>query len=91
MSSPEQPPSQASTVTESAAPSTEKTDSVLSHDIDEKVDPWLVSFAPGDPENPLVCSAFPPVSSLRLSQRLHLNRRTGPDGNGGISPPSEEC
>ena len=58
MSSLKRSPSQASTVTESAAPSAEKRDTTVSHTIDEKSDPWLVSFAPDDLDNPLVCSAF---------------------------------
>ena len=62
MSSLKRPPSQASTVTESAAPSAEKRDGTVSHTIDEKSDPWLVSFAPGDLDNPLVRSSFPRVS-----------------------------
>jgi hypothetical protein len=73
------PLSQASTATNA-----EKRDSSAPLDpIDEKLDPWLVSFGPDDPDNPLVRSAFSArLSPLRvpLSQRLD---RTGPDGNGG--------
>lgn len=64
MSPPTRPPSQASTVAvaESAPASAEK-DTALPHAIDEKLDPWLVSFSPGDLDNPLV-RPFPPVSLL---------------------------
>ncbi len=61
MSSPELPYSQASTVTENAGPPNEKRDIRVS---DEKTDPWLVSFAPDDSENPLVRLArFCPLSN----------------------------
>ena len=46
MSSLNQPCSQASTVIESADPPSFPTS--------EKTDPWLVSFSPDDPDNPLV-------------------------------------
>ncbi|KAI0283386.1 major facilitator superfamily domain-containing protein [Russula aff. rugulosa BPL654] len=49
MSSSERPPSQASTTTESSTPTPSPTQT-----IDEKLDPWLVSFTPDDPENPMV-------------------------------------
>jgi hypothetical protein len=50
MSSPKRPSSQASTVFESAGPSRELTSLPSTS---EKTDPWLVTFAPDDPENPL--------------------------------------
>ena len=52
MSSPIRPPSQASTVFEGPGPSTDLTS--LPNTSAEKTDPWLVSFAPDDPDNPLV-------------------------------------
>ena len=61
-SSPKRPLSLASTATESAGPSGEKGGSALPRPMDEKLDPWLVSFGPDDPDNPLVCGAFPLVS-----------------------------
>jgi hypothetical protein len=62
MSSPKRPSSQVSTRT--ATPET-----ALPHSIDEKHDPWLVSFGPEDPENPLVYCAFllVPYSSAFLN------------------------
>jgi hypothetical protein len=61
MSSSERPISQASTAIEGAGPS-DKMDSPLPHSIDEKIDdPWLVSFSPDDPDNPLVRCAPRPV------------------------------
>ncbi|KAI9512855.1 MFS general substrate transporter [Russula earlei] len=55
-SSPKRPISQASkaSTVDSTTPSS-KRDSIVTppHSIDEKLDPWLVSFAPDDPESPL--------------------------------------
>jgi hypothetical protein len=59
-SSPKRPLSVASTATESASPS--GGNSALPHPIDEKPDPWLVSFGPDDPDYPLVRGAFPLAS-----------------------------
>ncbi len=53
MSSPKRPSSQASTVSESAGPPNDKRE-LTSLPTSEKNDPWLVSFAPDDPDNPLV-------------------------------------
>jgi hypothetical protein len=61
MSSSERPPSQASTTIESA----ESANPAPAQSIDEKLDPWLVSFSPDDPENPMVrcaCCPFSPPS-----------------------------
>ena len=67
MSSPKRPSSQASTRTAETAH--QDRDSPLPHSIDEKHDPWLVSFGPDDPENPLVYCAFllVPYSSAFLN------------------------
>ncbi|KAI0004215.1 MFS general substrate transporter [Russula compacta] len=40
-------------MTEGAGRSSKERDNVLPHSLDEKLDPWLISFAPGDPDNPL--------------------------------------
>ena len=57
--------SQASTAFESASPSG-KVDGALPHSIDEKVDPWLVSFSPDDSDNPLVrCASWPVSTAFR--------------------------
>jgi hypothetical protein len=65
-SSPKRPPSPslASTAAESTGvlSSGEKRDSALPQPLDEKLDPWLVSFGPDDPDYPLVRGAFPLVS-----------------------------
>ncbi|KAI0257436.1 major facilitator superfamily domain-containing protein [Lactifluus subvellereus] len=53
MYSPKRPSSLASTATKSAQPSTEKGNNTHPHPTDENADPWLVSFAPNDPDNPL--------------------------------------
>jgi hypothetical protein len=49
MSSSERPPSPASSTIESPTPTAAPAQSV-----DEKLDPWLVSFPPDNPENPMV-------------------------------------
>jgi hypothetical protein len=54
MSSPKRPSSLVSTEIEGAQPLSEKINSALPHPTDETSDPWLVSFDPNDPENPLV-------------------------------------
>src|ERR1700755_1210783 len=54
MSSSERPPSQASTTIESPTPTAEKDNPAPAQSIDDKLDPWLVSFAPDYPENPMV-------------------------------------
>jgi hypothetical protein len=53
MSSPKRPSSLASTEITTKPPS-EKINSVIAHPPDGTSDPWLVTFTPGDPENPLV-------------------------------------
>jgi hypothetical protein len=66
-SQPGSPSASNTTVNESAGPEPGTTleksggDIVLRHSdsIKDKVDPWLVSFAPDDPDNPLVCRACP--------------------------------
>ena len=61
MSSSERAPSRGSTVIESAkSTSPGQGDGVLPHSsIDEKLDPWLVSFSPDDPDDPLVrCASW---------------------------------
>lgn len=61
--------SQASNITEGAGPSSKESDSVLPHSVDEKLDPWLISFAPDDPDNPLV-RALSGLIMLNVSPRL---------------------
>jgi hypothetical protein len=37
----------------------------LAQSIDDKLDPWLVSFSPDDPENPMVrCACWPVFSAF---------------------------
>ena len=73
MSSSERPPSQAST-NESPTPTVESDNPAPTQSIDEKLDPWLVSFSPDDPENPMVrcacCPFLPPSMCLIFGRHL---------------------
>jgi hypothetical protein len=89
MSSSERPPSQASTTIESPTPTAESDNPAPAQSIDEKLDPWLVSFLPDDPENPMVRCACWGVFTPFNPQHLVDICRTGPDGNAGTSQPSE--
>jgi hypothetical protein len=67
MSSSERPPSQASTTIESPTPTAEQDSSAPSQSIDEKLDPWLVSFSPNEPENPMVsCACWPVFTAFNV-------------------------
>jgi hypothetical protein len=85
MSSPKRPSSLVSTTIESTQPPTgsEKTINTHPHPADENADPWLVSFTPNDPDNPLVRSLI--IFFSAMPSVLTVTRRTGPDGDGGTS------
>lgn len=85
MSSPKRPSSLVSTAIESTQPpaDSEKTNNTDPHPADENADPWLVSFTPNDPDNPLVCSLL--IFFSAMLNVLTVTRRTGPHGDGGTS------
>jgi hypothetical protein len=68
MSSSELPPNQASSSTiESPTPTAEKDRPGPAQSIDEKLDPWLVSFPPDDPENPMVrCACWSVFTAINV-------------------------
>ena len=68
MSSSEHPPSEASTSTiESPTPTAEKDRPAPTQSVDEKLDSWLVSFSPDDPENPVVrCACWPIFTAFNV-------------------------
>jgi hypothetical protein len=67
MSSSERLPSQASTI-ESPTPTAEQDNPAPARSIDEKPDAWLVSFSPGDPENPMVrCACWTVFTAFNVS------------------------
>jgi hypothetical protein len=71
MSSPKRPSSLTSI--ELAHPPREKINIALPHPTDELSDPWLVSFGPNDPENPLVRPLLPLVRHLQYSYYYSQN------------------
>ena len=67
MASPKRPSSLASTEKDGAQALTEKLDSAFPHPTDETSDPWLVTFDPNDPENPLVSVLAPFLRHVQRS------------------------
>jgi hypothetical protein len=73
-SSPKRPSSMASTELTTQPPSSEKINSTIPHPPDAASDPFLVSFTPDDPDNPLVRiqSYFSPLQSNFLPSLAEL-------------------
>jgi hypothetical protein len=74
MSSPKRPSSLASTEITTQPPSEKIINAATPHPPDGASDPWLVSFSPGDPENPLVRISidFSPLPSNFLPSLAEL-------------------